>query len=372
LNRFSNTVLQVLCFVLIISGITANAETINKEKTSLLIEETKQLNSTRSGSIFDFTNLRAELDNVISQLATSSISMFSTLIGTQSELHEKQIEIGAANSRNTPPSLDIEKLIETEPESSGSDFNTDYMTVKEYINYFTQGRGRQTLETGFTRSGKYRQLVESIFQKEGVPAELIWLAQVESVWKPTASSAVAARGIWQFMPATGKRFGLQQDEWLDERLNVEKATVAAAHYLNILNKRFDGDWLLAMAAYNYGEGAVERAINKCGSTDFWTLRDRGFLPLETSNYVPAILAVSAIAKEPKAYGINVESEMHLEYDSINITKPATLNDIAESLNLPVTTISTLNPELIAGTIPPGGYELRIPKGLDSKILAQLN
>jgi membrane-bound lytic murein transglycosylase D len=367
LNRLSITLLPFLCFLLIISGITAKAETFSKEKPTSLIEQ-KEPQVTISG----FTHIRTELDNVIDKITSSGIYLFSRLLWTQLDLSENRNSILLENSQNVAPALDIEKLIETEPESSVSNTNTEYMTVKQYIEFFTMGRGRRTLETGFTRAGKYRRLVESIFKREGVPTELIWLAQVESVWQPVASSSAAARGIWQFIPATGERFGLRQDAWLDERLDVEKATVAAAKYLNFLNRRYNGDWLLAMAAYNYGEGAIDRAIKRSGSADFWTLRNGRFLPLETSNYVPAILAVSAIAKKPEVYGVNVATEPDLEYESISINRPATLDNIAAAINRPVTTIKSLNPELISRAIPPGGYEIRVPKGVDLKLLSQLS
>ena len=124
--------------------------------------------------------------------------------------------------------------------------------------------------------GRYREMVEKVFKEEKVPIDLIWLAQAESVWKPNALSRAAAKGIWQFIPSTGTRYGLAQTAWVDERSQPEKSTRAAARYLRWLHDHFAGDWLLAMAAYNSGENRVDGAIAKCGYADFWELYKRGF------------------------------------------------------------------------------------------------
>ncbi|HJZ69948.1 MAG TPA: lytic transglycosylase domain-containing protein, partial [Blastocatellia bacterium] len=166
--------------------------------------------------------------------------------------------------------------------------------VFQFINFFIAGRGHSTMEVGLQRSGRYRQMVEKIFKEEHVPLDLMWLAQAESVWKPNALSRAAAKGIWQFIPSTGTRYGLAQTTWVDERSQPEKSTRAAARYLRWLHDHFAGDWLLAMAAYNSGENRVDSAIAKCGYADFWELYRRGLLPQETRNYVPCILSIIII------------------------------------------------------------------------------
>ena len=155
--------------------------------------------------------------------------------------------------------------------------------VQSWINYY-QGRGRTTMERGLQRSGKYMSMARRIFKEEGVPQDLAWLGQVESAWSPNARSWAAAVGLWQFIPGTAARFGLRQDYYIDERSSYEKATRASARYLKFLANRYAGNWELAMAAYNSGEGNVDRAIARSGYADFWEIYQRGLLPNETRNY----------------------------------------------------------------------------------------
>jgi len=261
-----------------------------------------------------------------------------------------------------------------QPQIKASDFSfkTDLPpAVSQFISYFTLGKGRKTLEIGFSRSGRYRQYAEKVFEREGVPKDLIWLAQAESVWQPIATSPAAARGIWQFIPSTGERFGLRQNGFLDERLDPEKSTEAAARYLRFLGDRYAGDWLLAMAAYNMGENGLDKAITRCGYADFWELRQQGFLPQETRNYVPAILAIIAIAKQPDAYQVEVKPEASWQFDRVLVSSNTSLTTIADTLALSTDTLYRLNPQLLSNSIPSNGYSLRIPKGVEAKRLALL-
>lgn len=243
----------------------------------------------------------------------------------------------------------------------GFDFQfSSHPSVNQFINFFTQGKGRATMERGLRRSGRYRPMVEKIFKEEGVPLDLMWLAQVESVWVPAALSSAAAKGIWQFIPSTGERFGLNQDNIVDERISPEKSTRAAARYLKFLNNFFAGDWLLAMGAYNCGENGVERAVGRCGYADFWELYNRNLLPQETRNYVPAILAVTIIAKNPEKYGFQVQPDTPWEYDTFSLEKPLDLHVAANLINTPYDALKELNPELKRG-VTPANHSLRIPK-----------
>jgi hypothetical protein len=159
-----------------------------------------------------------------------------------------------------------------------------------FINYF-QGRGKARLEIGRARFASYRPMMARIFREEGVPEWLLGVGFAESTYNSGAHSPKEAHGIWQFMPGTGDRYGLKRTAWTDERGNPEKSTRAAARYLRDLHALF-GDWLLALAAYNWGEGRVAKVIHRTGVRDFWTMADRGLLPQETANYVPSVLAAS--------------------------------------------------------------------------------
>jgi len=234
--------------------------------------------------------------------------------------------------------------------------------VSQFISYYTEGRGRATMEHGLARSGRYRHMAEKIFKEEGVPVDLIWLAQVESVWKPLAVSSAAAKGVWQFMPYTGLQYGLQQDAWIDERSNPEKETRAAAKYLRYLSDYFAGDWLLAMAAYNTGPGRVENAIARSGYADFWEIHNRSMLLRETQNYVPAILAAIVIAKNAKTFGFNVTADPQLAYDTYQLPAQTDLRVVAELLGTTTDAIQEYNPELRRLVTPPGQYGLKLPKG----------
>lgn len=235
--------------------------------------------------------------------------------------------------------------------------------VFQFINFFVAGRGHSTMEAGLQRSGRYRQMVEKIFKEERVPEDLMWLAQAESVWKPNALSRAAAKGIWQFIPSTGTRYGLAQTTWIDDRSQPEKSTRAAARYLRWLHDHFAGDWLLAMAAYNSGENRVDSAIARCGYADFWELYKRGLLPQETRNYVPAILSIIIISKNQKRYGFDVTPDLPLNYDTFEVPAQTDLKVVADLIGVPYDTIQDLNAELRRGTSPAGErYTIKLPKG----------
>lgn len=236
--------------------------------------------------------------------------------------------------------------------------------VFQFINFFTAGRGRSTMEVGLQRSGRYREMAEKVFKEERVPVDLIWLAQAESVWKPNALSRAAAKGIWQFIPSTGSRYGLAQTVWVDERSHPEKATRAAARYLRWLHDHFAGDWLLAMAAYNSGENRVDGAIAKCGYADFWELYRRGLLPLETRNYVPSILAIMIVSKNQKLYGLNVRPDPPLSFEPFELPGQTDLKVVADLISVPYEVVQDLNPELRRGASPLGQrYTIKLPKGM---------
>jgi membrane-bound lytic murein transglycosylase D len=244
--------------------------------------------------------------------------------------------------------------------------------VQSFINYYT-GRGRATMEQGLRRSGRFMAMTRRIFKEEGVPQDIAWLGQVESAWSPIARSWAAAVGLWQFIPGTGARYGLRQDYYIDERSSFEKATRASARYLKWLANRYDGNWELAMAAYNSGEGRVDSAIARSGYADFWEIYARGLLPNETRNYVPNILATIIIAKNPEQYGFSVKPEPMLTYDHVKVVNMVDLRLVADATDTPYDYLLALNPELKRGVTPPGvEHLLRVPTGKGKTLQLALN
>ncbi|MGZ4839757.1 MAG: LysM peptidoglycan-binding domain-containing protein [Terriglobales bacterium] len=238
--------------------------------------------------------------------------------------------------------------------------------VARYISYFsTHGRG--TLEHALIRSGRYREMILRILRQEGVPQDLIYLAEAESGFHPLALSRAGARGMWQFMASRASGYGLQRNWWLDDRQDPEKSTHAAARHLKDLYNQF-GDWYLAMAAYNSGPGTVQSAVQRTGYADFWQLYRRGVLPKETRNYVPIILAVAIMAKNPTQYGLDhLEAEPPLRADRVEINYPVDLRLVAECVDTSVATLQELNPSLLRMTTPKDGtFSLRLPAGTASK------
>jgi membrane-bound lytic murein transglycosylase D len=234
--------------------------------------------------------------------------------------------------------------------------------VAGYITYFSN-RGRGNFERAFARSGRYHDMMVSILKEEGVPQDLIYLAQAESGFHPLAVSRVGARGIWQFMASRARGYGLSHNMWVDDRQDPEKSTRAAAHHLKDLYNEF-GDWYLAMAAYNSGPGTVQSAVKRTGFADFWELYRRNVLPKETRNYVPIILAVTIMAKNPSQYGLNaVAMERPADYDTVTLTSPVDLRLVAECVGGNVEDLQELNPSLLRLTTPhEGKFELHVPAG----------
>lgn len=285
---------------------------------------------------------------------------------------------GFGQQTYTPSPLDdLTKLNLTEEETKGAtedqvktavtaaklDFNfRPNVLVQSFINYYL-GRGRATMEQGLRRSGRFMEMTRKIFKEEGVPQDIAWLCQVESAWSPIARSWAAAVGLWQFIPGTGARYGLRQDYYVDERSSFEKATRASARYLKWLANRYDGNWELAMAAYNSGEGRVDSAIARSGYADFWEIYSRGLIPQETRNYVPNILATILIAKDPDKYGFSVKPEPPLKYDYVKVNNMVDLRLVADATDTPYDMLMAINPELKRGVTPPGiEHLLRVPPG----------
>ena len=245
--------------------------------------------------------------------------------------------------------------------------------VAAYINYFSTPRGHDILQSALERGGRYREMIESTLREQGVPQELIYLAQAESGFHPLALSRVGARGMWQFMSSRARGYGLQHNLWVDERQDPEKATRAAAHHLKDLYNQF-GDWYLAMAAYNSGPGGVQSAVKRTGYADFWELYKRNVLPKETRNYVPIILAMTIMVKNPAQYGLdNIVPEQPVPYDTVKIDYTVDIRLVAQCVDVSPATLQDLNPSLLRLSTPKDQtFELHLPAGTKERYLAAID
>jgi membrane-bound lytic murein transglycosylase D len=246
--------------------------------------------------------------------------------------------------------------------------------VSNYIELFTTTRKR-FLEDAINRGSRYLPMIQAIFKEEGLPDDLVYLPLIESAFRPAAVSRAGATGIWQLMRTTASFNGLSRDWYVDERLDPEKSTRAAAKLLKTLYGMF-GDWHLSLAAYNAGAGRVQQAMKRSKRESFWDMLGtrRRYLPKETQEYVPLFLAALQIARDPVAYGLNVSGlgEQPL-YDVVTLTQPLDLRRAADWLGTTVDAIRQLNPELRRWTTPvrTAGYALKVPAGFGSTLEARV-
>ncbi len=226
---------------------------------------------------------------------------------------------------------------------------------------FYQGPGREVMQVGLNRSGRYQAMMRAEFAKAGLPQDLFWIGLVESSFKTEAYSHANARGIWQFIPSTGRMYGLKIEPWVDERSDPEKSVKAAIHFFKDLYDQL-GDWPSVMAAYNGGAGHILKARRHTHSTDFFQLSRTRYIPRETRGYVPIIMAAIIIAKDPARFGFSPEPDLPLRHEQISVTGPVRLTTVAPFFGMPVETLRLLNPELTRDAIPAGPYPLKIPEG----------
>ena len=243
--------------------------------------------------------------------------------------------------------------------------------VQYFLDRFTGAR-RDVVHLWVGRSGQYLGMIREVLRNRGLPEELAYTAMIESGFNPLAVSRVGAKGMWQFMAGTARRYGLRVDKWIDERLDPEKSTIAAASYLRDLYTMF-GSWALAQAAYNAGEVKVSRAIRATGSSDFWTLAKTKHLRSETKNFVPAIQAATLIAENPDQYGFEfTEKGSPADVETVMVPPSTDLRRLAAKAQIPLSKLRSLNPVLVRGITPPGkSWQLKVPEGTRSRVVTAL-
>jgi membrane-bound lytic murein transglycosylase D len=245
--------------------------------------------------------------------------------------------------------------------------------ILAYIQVF-QTRLRDYIQDSLERGARYLPMIQGVFRAEGLPLDLAYIPIIESSFKTNAVSKASAKGPWQFMKATAQENGLKTNWFIDERSDPEKATVAAASYLKTLSKMFDGDWNLVLAAYNGGPGRVQRAMKASGMDDFWEIsKSTRYLPRETREYVPLILAAMIVARNPVQYGFDAVTADPIQYEKVELPHPIDLRRVAEWTGTTVDEIQSLNPELRRWTTPVKypNYEVKVPVGTGDRLEARL-
>ena len=244
----------------------------------------------------------------------------------------------------------------------------DNAAVRHFLERFQTGDRRAVVERWIERSGRYAEMIQRVLRDKGLPEDLMFTAMIESGFNPVAVSRAGAKGLWQFMAPTARRYGLRVDRWVDERLDPEKSTVAAARYLGDLHALF-GSWELANAGYNAGEMKVLRAMKALRTSDFWELTRGRILKEETKNFVPAIYAATLIGREPERYGFTASQTEPLAYESSSVPSGIALSRVAVLVGVRVDVLYELNPELRMKQTPPGGpYLLKFPVGASERFV----
>jgi membrane-bound lytic murein transglycosylase D len=268
-------------------------------------------------------------------------------------------------SQLKPPTEDLAQLDESDQLAEEKPYHIPMIlndSVENHLEYF-KTRGREVFQRWLDRSARYIPVMKEIFKEKNLPEDLVYVAMIESGFNPYAVSWAKAVGPWQFMPATGKLYGLRIDWWIDERKDPIKSTQAAAEHLKDLHNLF-GSWPLALASYNAGAGKVQRAVLRTRSDDFWDLKASRYIRKETKNYVPKYMAATIIAKNPEAYGFTLADYEPFKFDEVLIEESTDLRLIARCAECTYEEIKELNPELRRWVTPPhfDKYILRIPPG----------
>jgi membrane-bound lytic murein transglycosylase D len=332
---------------------------------------------------------KSDFDNAVDTMLASGLDIkadpqlddeFNRILDTVNALEMEALKQGngfAPNQEPTPADVASDVTFEVDPNlvakareelaTTKSDLPlviNDY--VAAYINFFANTqRGHNTLLHSFQRSGRYKGMIQRVLQEEGLPQDLIYLAVAESAFQPRAANPSGAGGMWQFMPHGD--YGLTRNGYVDERFDPEKSTRAYARYMKFLYNQL-GDWYLAMAAYDWGAGSIQRAVQKTGYADFWELYKRNNLPGETKNYVPQILAAIIIARNPTQYGFDdVQLDAPIVTDTVPIDYAVDIRLAADLVDAEPQELIALNPGLLRMTTPPSSmltspFDLHLPAG----------
>ena len=322
--------------------------------------------------------IREQFDRLVDRISASEI----TTLAEGDGFSEKPTETAAldqfldASTAETPIAAPgVARAVQTDLASTAHDIPIPLNPrVLSYVELF-QGRLRPFIEEGLARGTQYLPMIQSVFRAEGLPLDLAYVPLIESAFKTNALSRASAKGVWQFMRSTAIENGLRHDWYVDERSDPEKATHAAAQYLKKLHEMFDGDWHLALASYNGGPGRVQRAMQRTGVDDFWSLCTKAKrLPRETREYVPMILAAIVIARNPQGYGFDVQPDQPTDSETLQLPGPVDLRRVAEWTGASIDTIQGLNPELRRWTTPlrADGYQLKVPAGTATTLKARLD
>jgi membrane-bound lytic murein transglycosylase D len=271
---------------------------------------------------------------------------------------------------------DIDKALEQPAEHRRLQFSREAVAhpkVRHFLHYYSV-TGKKSFEELLERSGKYMPMIATVLAREGLPKELGYLALLESQFVLDSTSRNGAVGLWQFVAATARQYGLRIDSWVDERRDPVKSTRAAAAYLKDLHDYY-GRWFLATAAYNAGPRNLDKALRQSQAKDFWSIKARAELSEETRNFVPKFIAIALIGADPEKYGLReIRYQSALDYEEVELPGPINLNTLAEFAETDVATLKSLNPALLRDTTPPGehGFRVNLPVGRVAAFMAKIH
>ncbi len=375
-----------------IKSVNLNQKTNNKENLSLLYNKalsfiskaqtqisrgnTEEGRSFLNKAVYLFLDVPAELkESPEFKIKTQEIiDKASDIEDSVDENNPTELFSDIANLKKISPdeTIKIKKTVENEIKKIK--YNIPIIindNVTRFINVYT-GQKRASLQAGLKRGAEYLPMILKILKKYDIPEEIGYLPLLESNFKIKAISRARAKGLWQFMKSTALLYGLKVNWWIDERYNPEKATDAAARLLKHLYDKYQ-DWYLALAAYNAGEGKVDRALRRTGVNDFMHLAKTRYLKRETRNYVPAFLALVIIVKDPQRFNIDFPKLREVSYKKVKIPSPVDLRIVAKKVGVSYSTIKRYNPELLR-TITPyflKEYSIKFPESIPEKKLKLL-